>query len=42
MIFPVVQGEGRPLWHPGTRLALSLTGTWTTKTGVDVLTYVPA
>ena len=42
MIFPVVQGEGRKLWEPGTRIALSLTGTWQTKTGVDVLTYVPA
>ena len=42
MIFPVVQGEGRRLWEPGTRIALSLTGTWQTTTGVDVLTYVPA
>jgi dihydrofolate reductase len=42
MIFPVVQGEGRKLWEDGTRIALTLTGTWQTKTGVDVLTYVPA
>ncbi|MEV4350671.1 dihydrofolate reductase family protein [Actinoplanes sp. NPDC049596] len=42
MIYPVVQGEGRKLWEPGTKIALSLTGTWQTKTGVDVLTYVPA
>ncbi|MFF5082477.1 dihydrofolate reductase family protein [Actinoplanes sp. NPDC000266] len=42
MIYPVVQGEGRKLWEPGTKIALSLTGTWQTKTGVDVVTYVPA
>ncbi len=42
MVFPVVQGEGRKLWAEGTRIALSLTGTWQTKTGVDVVTYVPA
>jgi dihydrofolate reductase len=42
MIFPVVQGKGRKLWEDGTRIALTLTGTWQTKTGVDVLTYVPA
>jgi dihydrofolate reductase len=42
MVFPVVQGEGRKLWEPGTKLALSLTNSWHTKTGVDVLTYVPA
>jgi dihydrofolate reductase len=42
MIYPVVQGEGRKLWEPGTRIALSLTGSWQTRTGVDVLTYVPA
>jgi len=42
MIFPVVQGEGRKLWDEGTKIALSLTGSWTTKSGVDVLTYVPA
>ncbi|XVV14343.1 dihydrofolate reductase family protein [Actinoplanes sp. CA-131856] len=42
MVYPVVQGEGRKLWEPGTKIALSLTGTWQTKTGVDVVTYVPA
>jgi len=42
MIYPVVQGEGRQLWEPGTRIALSLTDTWRTATGVEVLTYVPA
>jgi dihydrofolate reductase len=42
MVFPVVQGEGRKLWAEGTKIALSLTGTWQTKTGVDVVTYVPA
>jgi dihydrofolate reductase len=42
MIFPVVVGEGRRLWDEGTKIALTLTGTFTTKTGVDVVTYVPA
>jgi dihydrofolate reductase len=42
MVYPVVQGEGRKLWEPGTKIALTLTGSWQTKTGVDVLTYVPA
>ena len=42
MIYPVVVGEGRKLWDEGTKVALSLTGTFTTKTGVEVITYVPA
>ena len=42
MVYPVVQGEGRKLWEDGTKIALSLTDAWRTKTGVEVLTYVPA
>ncbi|UQU63375.1 dihydrofolate reductase family protein [Couchioplanes caeruleus] len=42
MVYPVVVGEGRKLWHEGTRVALAHTGSWTTKTGVEVITYVPA
>ncbi|HET6482901.1 MAG TPA: dihydrofolate reductase family protein [Actinoplanes sp.] len=42
MVFPVVQGEGRKLWDEGTKIALALTDSWQTKTGVDVVTYVPA
>jgi dihydrofolate reductase len=42
MVYPVVVGEGRKLWDEGTKVALSLTKTFTTKTGVEVLTYVPA
>ncbi len=42
MIYPVVVGEGRKLWHEGTKVALSPSGHWTTKTGVEVITYVPA
>ncbi|GLW33063.1 dihydrofolate reductase family protein [Actinoplanes regularis] len=42
MIFPVVHGEGRRLWADGTRIALSLRESWQTKTGVQVVTYVPA
>ena len=42
MIFPVVLGEGRRLWEPGTKIALALTDAWRSKTGVEVVTYVPA
>ncbi len=42
MVYPVVVGEGRKLWHEGTKVALRLTDTWTTETGVEVITYVPA
>lgn len=42
MFFPVVVGEGRKLWHEGTKVALRHTESWTTKTGVEVVTYVPA
>jgi len=42
MIFPVVQGEGRTLWEPGTKIALTLTDSWKTTTGVEVVSYVPA
>ena len=42
MIYPVVTGEGRRLWEPGTKIALSLTDSWKTTTGVEVVSYVPA
>ena len=42
MIFPVVVGEGRKLWDEGTKVALSLSEQFTTKTGVEVVTYRPA
>ncbi|WP_433376896.1 dihydrofolate reductase family protein [Actinoplanes sp. CA-142083] len=42
MIYPVVQGEGRKLWDDGTKIALTLTDSWKTTTGVEVITYVPA
>ena len=42
MIYPVVVGQGRKLWDEGTKVALKLTKTFTTTTGVEVLTYVPA
>ncbi|MFG1608468.1 dihydrofolate reductase family protein [Actinoplanes sp. NPDC049265] len=42
MVYPVVVGAGRKLWDEGTKVALSLAHSWTTKTGVAVLTYVPA
>jgi dihydrofolate reductase len=42
MVYPVVVGEGRKLWDEGTKVALKLTKTFTTASGVEVLTYVPA
>ncbi|BEL09259.1 dihydrofolate reductase family protein [Actinoplanes sichuanensis] len=42
MINPVVIGEGRPLWEPGTRIALTHIGSWRSSTGVEVISYVPA
>lgn len=42
MVYPVVVGEGRKLWHEGTKVALTHTDSWTTNTGVEVITYVPA
>jgi dihydrofolate reductase len=42
MIYPMVVGEGRKLWDEGTKVALKPTKTWTTTTGVEVITYVPA
>jgi dihydrofolate reductase len=42
MINPVVIGEGRKLWEPGTRLALTHIGSWRSSTGVEVVDYAPA
>jgi dihydrofolate reductase len=42
MVYPVVVGSGRKLWHEGTAVKLDLTGSFMTKTGVAVLTYTPA
>ena len=42
MVYPVVVGEGRRLWDEGTRVALQLERTFTTTTGVEVLSYLPA
>ena len=42
MVFPVVVGHGGKLWADGTAAALSLTTSFTTKSGVAVLTYVSA
>jgi dihydrofolate reductase len=42
MIYPVVVGAGRKLWDEGTKVALTLTNSFTTTTGVEVITYVPA
>jgi hypothetical protein len=38
----VVVGEGRKLWDEGTKIALRQLGRFTTDTGVEVITYVPA
>jgi dihydrofolate reductase len=42
MVYPVVVGTGRKLWDEGTKVALSVSDSFITKTGVAVLTYVPA
>ena len=42
MVYPVVVGEGRKLWDEGTKVALKPTKSFTTASGVQVLTYVPA
>ena len=42
MIYPVVVGAGRKLWEQGTKLALGVADSWTTKSGVAVITYTPA
>ena len=42
MIYPVVVGEGRKLWHEGTKVALKPVNSWSTTTGVQVISYVPA
>jgi dihydrofolate reductase len=42
MTFPVVVGSGRRLFDEGPQVALRLADSWTTTTGVAILTYVPA
>jgi dihydrofolate reductase len=42
MIYPVVVGEGRKLWDEGTKIALKQAKSFTTTTGVEVITYLPA
>jgi dihydrofolate reductase len=41
MVYPVVLGTGRKLWDEGTTVALTMAGSFITKTGVAVLTYLP-
>ena len=42
MVYPVVVGHGGKLWADDTEVNLTLTSSFVTKTGVAVLTYVPA
>lgn len=43
MVYPVVAGTGKQLFDQrAAGLALTLTGSWTSKSGVAVLTYAPA
>ena len=42
MVYPVVVGEGRKLWDDGTKVALKHAKSFTTTTGVEVITYLPA
>ncbi len=42
MVFPVTLGDGKRLFHDGTKADLKLADAWSTGTGVAVLTYEPA
>jgi dihydrofolate reductase len=43
MVYPVVAGAGKQLFDQrAAGVALTLTGSWTSKSGVAVLTYAPA
>ena len=42
MVFPVTLGEGKRLFGDGGNADLTLADSWTTETGVAVLTYEPA
>jgi dihydrofolate reductase len=42
MVFPVTLGEGKRLFGDGAKADLKLADSWTTETGVAVLTYEPA
>ena len=42
MIFPVVVGSGAKLWHQGTAAKFDIAESFITKSGVAVITYVPA
>jgi dihydrofolate reductase len=42
MIFPIVVGAGRTVWNEGTEVKLEVSDSFVTKSGVTVLTYVPA
>jgi dihydrofolate reductase len=42
MVYPVVLGTGRKLWDEGTTVALTVADSFVTKSGVAVLTYLPA
>jgi len=42
MVYPVVVGAGAKLWQEGTAAKLTITKSFITKTGVAVISYVPA
>jgi dihydrofolate reductase len=42
MIYPIVVGNGRTVWNEGTEIKLQVADSFITKSGVAVLTYVPA
>ena len=42
MIYPIVVGKGRTVWNEGTEIKLEVADSFVTKSGVAVLTYVPA
>jgi dihydrofolate reductase len=42
MIYPVVVGAGRKLWHEGTAAKFDIAKSVITQSGVAIITYVPA
>jgi dihydrofolate reductase len=42
MVYPLVVGKGRKVWDDGVEVNLELAKSFVTKTGVAVLTYLPA
>ncbi len=42
MVYPVVIGDGRKFWEDGVAAKFDVAKSWTSKSGVSVITYTPA